>query len=31
MNGSNGVLNPQGTATRAEATAMLSNYCKTIK
>ena len=31
MNGSNGVLNPQGTATRAEAAAMLSNYCKTIK
>ena len=31
MNGSNGVLNPQGTATRAEAAAMLSNYCKSIK
>ena len=31
INGSNGVLNPQGTATRAEAAAMISNYCKTIK
>ena len=31
INGSNGNLNPQGTATRAEAAAMLSNYCKTIK
>ena len=31
INGSNGKLNPQGTATRAEAAAMLSNYCKSIK
>ena len=31
INGSNGNLNPQGTATRAEAAAMLSNYCKSIK
>ena len=31
INGSNGYLYPQGTATRAEASAMLSNYCKTIK
>ena len=31
INGSKGYLNPQGTATRAEAAAMLSNYCKTIK
>ena len=28
INGSKGKLNPQGTATRAEAAAMLSNYCK---
>ena len=28
MHGSGGKLNPQGTATRAEAAAMLSNYCK---
>ena len=31
VNGSNGKLNPQGTATRAEAAAMISNYCNTIK
>ena len=31
INGSNGNLNPQGTATRAEAAAMLSNYCRIIK
>ena len=31
INGSNGKLNPQGTATRAEAAAMLSNYCNVIK
>ena len=31
INGSNGKLNPQGTATRAEAAAMLSNYCKSVK
>ena len=31
LNGSNGKLNPQGTATRAEAAAMLSNYCNVIK
>ena len=31
INGSKGNLNPQGTATRAEAAAMLSNYCKSIK
>ena len=31
INGSNGKLNPQGTATRAEAAAMLSNYCNIIK
>ena len=31
VNGSNGKLNPQGTATRAEAVAMISNYCNTIK
>ena len=30
VNGSNGKLNPQGTATRAEA-AMISNYCNIIK
>ena len=31
VNGSNGKLNPQGTATRAEAAAMISNYCSKIK
>ncbi len=31
MHGSNGKLMPQGTATRAEAAALLSNYCKVIK
>ena len=31
INGSNGNLNPQGTATRAEAAAMLSNYCRISK
>lgn len=31
INGSNGKLNPQGTATRAEAAAMLSNYCNILK
>ena len=31
INGSNGNLNPQGTATRAETAAMISNYCKIIK
>ena len=31
MHGSGGKLNPQGTATRAEAAAMLSNYCKNVK
>ena len=31
MHGSNGKLNPQGTATRAEAAAMLSNYSKVVK
>ena len=31
VNGSNGKLNPQGTATRAEAATMISNYCNTIK
>ncbi len=31
VNGSNGKLNPQGTATRAEAAAMISNYCNQIK
>ena len=31
VNGSNGKLNPQGTATRAEVAAMISNYCNTIK
>ena len=31
INGSNGYLNPQGTATRAEAAAMISNYCNIIK
>ena len=31
LNGSNGKLNPQGTATRAEAAAMISNYCSKIK
>ena len=31
VNGSNGKLNPQGTATRAEAAAMISNYCNIIK
>ena len=31
VNGSNGKLNPQGTATRAEAAAMISNYCNAIK
>lgn len=31
MHGSNGKLLPQGTATRAEAAALLSNYCKVIK
>ena len=31
VNGSNGKLNPQGTATRAEAAAMLFNYCNKIK
>ena len=31
MHGSNGKLLPQGTATRAEAAAMLSNYSKVVK
>ncbi len=31
INGSNGNLNPQGTATRAETAAMISNYCKIMK
>ena len=31
MHGSGGKLNPQGTASRAEAAAMLSNYCKNVK
>ncbi len=31
INGSQGKLNPINTATRAEAAAMLSNYCKNIK
>ena len=31
INGSNGKLNPQGTATRAEAAAMLSNYSKVVR
>ena len=31
VNGSNGKLNPQGTATRAEAAAMIYNYCIKIK
>ena len=31
MHGSNGKLLPQGTATRAEAAAMLSNYCNVVK
>lgn len=31
MHGSNGKLIPQGTATRAEASALLSNYCKVMK
>ena len=31
MNGSNWVLNPQGTATRAEAACMIYNYCTKIK
>ena len=31
MHGSGGKLNPQGTATRAEAAALLSNYCKNVK
>ena len=31
VNGSNGKLNPQGTATRAEAAAMISNYCSKIR
>jgi len=31
INGSNGKLNPKGTATRAEAAAMLYNYCLNIK
>ena len=31
VNGSNGKLNPQGTANRAEAAAMIYNYCNRIK
>ncbi len=31
INGSNGELNPQGTATRAEAAVMICNYCAKIK
>ena len=31
VNGSNGKLNPQGTANRAEAAAMIYNYCIKIK
>lgn len=31
MHGFNGKLIPQGTATRAEASALLSNYCKVMK
>ena len=31
VNGSNGKLNPQGTASRAEAAAMIYNYCIKIK
>ena len=31
ITGSNGYLNPQGTATRAEAASMLYKYCLNIK
>ena len=31
INGTNGKLNPKGTATRAEAAAMLYNYCTNMK